>query len=187
MARGSSTATKVSSDSNDKVSVDDGNYPGFSERLNGLLDKANYPPLDYGRARYLAEEFGVSKSGARKWIREDVPPRPATLRAMVEKLYQQNHMALLRNTSKAIAWLQYGDEVKSSNADKLITQADHVLLSRIYIAVHQCARKLKIDLETLPHATLDRLYDTIINQTLKQGSDEPDEALIASILQLAQP
>ncbi len=169
-----------------KSSTEETGYAGFSERLNHLLDEANYPPLDYGRARYLAEKFAVSKSGARKWIREDVPPRPATLRSLVETLYEQTHMTLLRNTSKAIAWLQYGDEVKSSGADKIIAQADHVLLSRIYIAVHQCARKLKIDLESLPHTTLDRLYDTIINQALKQGSDEPDMALIKSILQLTQ-
>ena len=161
-------------------------YPGFSRRFNELLDKAEYPPLDYGRARALADEFGVSKSGARKWIRENTPPRAAMLRLITEKLYKKTRLNSLRNTSKAIAWMQYGDEIEGSPSEQNILQADHIMLSNIYVAVHICARSMEFDLESLPRKTLDRLYNTVIEQTLKQDSAEPDKKLIESLLVLAR-
>ncbi len=151
-----------------------------------LLDDAKYPHLDYGRAGHLAKQFGVSKSGARKWIREDQPPRPQTLQTIIETIYKKTKSNTLRNTSKVIAWLQYGDAINGGGTDELLMQADHLLLGHIYLEVHKQARRLGIDLESLPKKVLDHVYNTVITQTLKQDLSKPDKALIVSLLEIVK-
>jgi len=85
------------------AAIKDSKYPGFSERLNQLLDWANFPPFDNGRAKYLGERFGCSKSGARKWIREDTPPRPDTLHNIAAVLKEE--IGYAHDVSKLIAWI----------------------------------------------------------------------------------
>lgn len=159
-------------------------YRGFSGRLNELLDAADYPPLDYGRAKALADEYGVSKSGARKWIREDSPPRPQQLQTIVKALYKKTGLIKLSNTNKAIAWLQYGDEVGEPASNPILLQANHILLSNVYLNVHRCARELGIDIEALPQPALDKIYDTVITQTIKQSTETPDPSLIKNLLEI---
>lgn len=163
-------------------------YQGFSERFNQLLDQAGYPPLEYGRARHLGDKFSVSKSGARKWIREDTPPRPDKLRVIIEELYEMTGLNSLRNTAKVIAWLQYGEELGAAleTESQGVFAADHILLSNVYLAVHNAAKVKHMDLESLPQAKLDRLYGAVIKQTIESNSSEPDSHLIKTLLELAK-
>ncbi len=46
----------------------------FSERLNAVLDRAGAPAKGKGRQLYLAEQFGLSQKGVRKWLEgESIP------------------------------------------------------------------------------------------------------------------
>lgn len=156
---------------------------GFSKRLNELLDKAEYPPLEYGRARYLANQFGVSKSGARKWIREDTPPRHAMLRRIVETLYERTQFDTLANSANVISWLQFGDEIITTSNNEIVNfSQNHLMMSNIYIAVHSAARKLKVDLEALSASKLDKLYSSVIQDTIDQALTQPDTKLITKLL-----
>lgn len=156
---------------------------GFSKRLNELLNEAEYPPLEYGRARYLANQFGVSKSGARKWIREDTPPRHAMLRRIVEALYERTKIKKLAKTANVISWLQFGDEIVTTQDNEIVdSPQNHLLMSNIYIAVHNAARKLKVDLESLSANKLDKLYSSVINDTVEQDQNQPDAQLIEKLL-----
>lgn len=169
------------------VKSETGSYPGFSERFNQLLDQADYPPLNRGRSRLLAETFAVSRSGARKWIRSDTPPRPEKLRAIIIALYEKTGLNSLRNAAQVISWLQYGDEVKSAESSgQGVFVTDHIMLSNIYLTVREIAKESRVNLEALPPAKLDRLYETIIEKTLEQDSAEPDRKFIKALLDLVK-
>ena len=159
-------------------------YPGFSERFNQILDWAELPPLSNGRAKSLGERFGCSKSGARKWLRLDIIPRPETFRKIVAELKED--IGYAHNESKLIAWLTYGNEADNPFVDNSLVGVDHLVLSAVYIAVHNQAVALNIDLMLFPKDKLDRIYNTLIKQSIKTNPpSKPDLALIGNLLLLA--
>ncbi len=58
----------------------------FAERLNRLLDSHDYPKVAQHRYAKLAEEFGNSVSGARKWCMGLAIPSPNTLTKIAQRL-----------------------------------------------------------------------------------------------------
>lgn len=84
-------------------------FPGFSERLNHLIDIANVdiPPMDDGRQAYISNLLQASKMAPGDWLKKDKPPKTATLRKLV--VYLLRHVPGDHNPYKIEAWLKYGD------------------------------------------------------------------------------
>ncbi|WP_367154676.1 helix-turn-helix transcriptional regulator [Methylomonas sp. HYX-M1] len=80
--------------------TDETDKEGFSERLNAVLDAAGIPKIGDGRQGVLAEMFGVSDKGARKWIQAESIPRHGIIKKIVEKF---------RETGVTYEWLMSGD------------------------------------------------------------------------------
>ncbi len=57
--------------------------PGFSERFNYLLDLADYPSINKGRITQLAVDEKMSRTGVRKWLVENNPPKGPKLGALL--------------------------------------------------------------------------------------------------------
>ncbi len=177
----------VQTDSKSRLS---NQFPGFSDRFNLFLDKANFASLEYGRARALAERFEGSKSGARKWIREDTPPRH--LRDIVESICED--LPGNYDRERLLAWLYHGDaaenpfEPAKRRAKQVASPApeiDHTLLSAVYIKVHEHAKELGINLQKMNAETLDMIYQPLIAQVQSTGINSISSILINSLLTLA--
>lgn len=84
---------------------------GFSNRLNQLIDMTDLqiPPLDYGRAAFIAELFKVSKNAAGIWLKKNTPPKASALEKLV--MFLVSHIKTNHHHKKIEAWLVYGDEV----------------------------------------------------------------------------
>lgn len=159
---------------------------GFSERLNRLLDDADYKPAERGRARQLAEMHGVSKSGARKWITLDTPPRINKLREVVSTAIGGIERPL--NESKVCAWLLHGEEANNpfSTGETLAESGlDHIQLSKVYLAVAQVAKDQSIQLESLENDKLDHIYQPLFSQLQRNPEADLDTSLIKHMLLLA--
>lgn len=55
---------------------------GFAERLNEVLDDAQFPAKRFGRQTSLAKEFGVSQRGVSNWLEGAALPRMAYLQGI---------------------------------------------------------------------------------------------------------
>lgn len=84
-------------------------YPGFSLRLNQLIDLTDLemPPMSDGRQSHVANLFESSRHAPGDWLKKDKPPKPATLRKIVTFLLL--HIEGSYNGLRVEAWLKYGD------------------------------------------------------------------------------
>ncbi len=84
-------------------------FPGFSARLNQLIDLTDLdiPDIGDGRQTYIGELLQASKMACGDWLRKDKPPKPTTLRKLV--VYLTEHVPGDQNPYKVEAWLRYGD------------------------------------------------------------------------------
>lgn len=84
-------------------------YPGFSLRLNQLIDLTDLemPPMSDGRQSHVANLFESSRHAPGDWLKKDKPPKPATLRKIVTFLL--HHIEGSYNGLRVEAWLKYGD------------------------------------------------------------------------------
>lgn len=57
----------------------------FANRLNALLDKANFSPKYKGRQIELSKLFNVSQEAARKWLEGETMPRHAMITSIAAK------------------------------------------------------------------------------------------------------
>lgn len=88
---------------------DDG-FPGFSKRLNRLIDMTDLdaPPLNKGRGVWLASLTNSSKAATSDWLKKDKPPKALTLRFLIE--YFCNHLPpIVHEPLKIECWVVYGD------------------------------------------------------------------------------
>ncbi|NOZ54924.1 MAG: hypothetical protein GXP08_17610 [Gammaproteobacteria bacterium] len=162
----------------------------FSKRFNYLLDQAGYPPAGAGRAKALADRFGGSKSGAQNWIGKDLPPKRDTLRLIVAALLPEINAT--NNASQVVAWLENGNvvddpfgEKNTIDINKLPIESKHNLLSKVYISVHNIAKRKDIDIYSLDDHIMDHVYNCVIQQAVESGKNDPDPYLITSLLELA--
>lgn len=88
---------------------DDDSFPGFSKRLNQLIDMTDLdiPDMDGGRQSYLSNLLNISKMPPGYWLKKDKPPKTSTLRRLVAHLL--SHIQGTHNPITVEAWLKYGD------------------------------------------------------------------------------
>ncbi|MDD5271388.1 MAG: helix-turn-helix transcriptional regulator [Methylovulum sp.] len=72
----------------------------FSNRLNLILDKAGVPPKGKGRQGALADVFGVSQKGARKWLEGEAIPETKRITKFIE---------IYKKYGVTGEWLLYGN------------------------------------------------------------------------------
>lgn len=85
-------------------------FPGFSDRLNKLIDLTDLgiPPLDGGRQAHIASLLQSSKMAPGDWLKKDKPPKNSTLKRLVN--YLLSHIDGSHSPLKIQAWLKFGDE-----------------------------------------------------------------------------
>ena len=163
-------------------------YENFSGRFNLLLDQAGFPAIGAGRAKALANRFGVSKSGAQNWLSKNLPPKRDSLNNIVKEILAE--LPGSYDPTQVIAWLEYGDAFENpfnTSPRPSPTQnlySNHVLLIRVYISVHNIAKTKGLDIYSMPDEVLSHIYESVIQKADEENSNEPDEYLISSMLEL---
>ena len=138
-------------------------FPGFSERLNNLIDLADVdiPSLDDGRQAYISTLLQASKMAPGDWLKKDKPPKTATLRKLVNYLIA--HLPGDHNPYKIEAWLKYGEEAVS-NPFNSAPQANQALIPLATTLIVSVAKEIGIpphefDLSNVLTATVETLSD----------------------------
>jgi hypothetical protein len=138
-------------------------FPGFSERLNKLIDLADIgiPPLDNGRQAYISNLIQASKMAPGDWLKKDKPPKTATLRKLVN--YLLAHLSGDHNPYKIEAWLKYGDAAVC-NPFNSTPQASQVLIPLATTLIVSVAKEIntptnEFDLNKVLTATVETLSD----------------------------
>lgn len=118
-------------------------FPGFSERLNHLIDLADLdiPPLDDGRQACISTLLRASKMAPGDWLKKDKPPKTATLRKLVS--YLLSHIPGELNPYKIEAWLKYGDEAVS-NPFNSTPQENQALIPLAITLIISVAKEINI-------------------------------------------
>ncbi|MBV1870889.1 MAG: hypothetical protein KUG76_08265 [Gammaproteobacteria bacterium] len=159
---------------------------GFSDRFNFFLDEAGYPRLNKGRLTAVAEDMGMSLSGARKWIIENTPPQTSKLIEICEKIALRR-LNKKYNPKRIACWLEYGDDIVANPFTSGTSIAtDHLIMGNIYVVVHEAAKGMGIDIYSIDYASMERLYRKIMDNVVDRKLLEPDLPLIKSLLVLAQ-
>lgn len=85
-------------------------FPGFSERLNRLIDMTdlNAPSLNRGRGVWLAQLTQSSKAAASDWLKKDRLPKALTLRFMISH-FADHLPPIVHDPLKIECWVVYGD------------------------------------------------------------------------------
>ena len=138
-------------------------YPGFSNRLNQIIDLTDLdiPALSTGRQAHMVNLFEASRVVVTDWLKNDKPPRPATLRKIV--VFLLKHLGGIHNELRVEAWLKYGDEAVGNPFHNPTGQL-HPLTPLATILVHEETKRLNInalglDLQACLVATVGTLID----------------------------
>jgi len=86
----------------------------FSDRLNYILDKANFPKKGHGRQKALALICGVSQKAARKWLEAEAIPSVTQNLPVIVRHFQ--------STGVTIEWLLTGNPAYSPEAEHHIEE-----------------------------------------------------------------
>lgn len=167
-------------------------HVGFSIRFNRLLDY--HPSLSKSRGRITdlskllieANNPNIKNTRTntiRNWLLNDM--RPRNLQDIVTVLLEKISLAI--DVETIINWLDRGDEV--TNPFDVIPEkhkdVDHHTLSKIYVAVHNHARNLDIDIENFSKEVRDLIYETLLLTWNKENDIESHSDLIANLLKAA--
>ena len=94
----------------------EGVFPGFTHRLNLLIDKAeglDIPSInDRGRMAYIHKLTGHSKPAVSDWLQKDTLPRDQTLRSLIAFLLR--HIPGEHNVMRVEAWVRFGEEATTN-------------------------------------------------------------------------
>ena len=138
-------------------------FPGFSDRLNYLIDLAdlNIPPMDDGRQAYVSALLQSSKMAPGDWLKKDRPPKTTTLRKLV--VYLLSHISGEHNPYKVEAWLKYGD-VAVVNPFESSHQENQSLIPLATTLIVSVAKEIGIpanefDLSIVLSSVVDMLFD----------------------------
>lgn len=136
-------------------------FPGFSERLNHLIDLSgiDIPPLDDGRQAHISTLLKASKMAPGDWLKKDKPPKTATLRKLVN--YLLSNIQGDHNPYKVEAWLKYGDTAVNSPFD-LEPKENQALIPLATTLIVSVAKEIGIppyefDLTTVLSSTVEML------------------------------
>ncbi|MGZ4954122.1 MAG: S24 family peptidase [Methylobacter sp.] len=108
----------------------------FSYRLNKVLDRAGIPPKGKGRQGAVAQIFGVSQKGARKWLEGEAIPESSKIPQFIEKfrsLKITGEWLFHGNPAYAPEWLTSDTstrhlQIEESNAEYAHRLGDHRLV-----------------------------------------------------------
>ena len=163
----------------------------FSQPFNFLLDMAGYPPVGTGRAKALSQQFGCSKSGAQNWVCNDLVPKRDSFNSIVSGII--SNLSGNYNKNQVIAWLEHGDTVANpfsttslSQFKKTQNSFNHALLSRVYVAVHNIAKSMDLDIYTIEARIMNHIYNSVIQKAIDSHTNTPDKHLIVSLLRLCK-
>lgn len=138
-------------------------FPGFSRRLNDLIDLADpaIPRMDGGRQAYISALLQASKMAPGDWLKKDKPPKTVTLRKLVN--YLLSRMPGDYNPYKIEAWLKYGDAAIGNPFD-LTPQENQALIPLATTLIVSVAKEINIppnefDLNRVLSATVETLSD----------------------------
>ena len=151
-----------------------------SGRINFLLDFAgNYAPVNSGRAREVAQEFGWGKSTAQMIIApsSNYLPKRDNLRVLVERCLLKINQSYPLDS--VVMWVEH------SAAPNPFTGApgkvDHRMLAKVYLAVDELAKKMGVDVDNdLTAVELDSVYTEIFRNQKEGGIDS---ILIQNVLE----
>lgn len=138
-------------------------YPGFSLRLNQLIDLTDLemPAMADGRQSHVANLFESSRHAPGDWLKKDKPPKPGTLRKIVTFLLL--HIEGSYNALRVEAWLKYGEGAVGNPFEDPHTRFQP-LTPLATIIVTSVAKELKIpapsfNLEKCLELTIETLTD----------------------------
>ncbi|RLV59170.1 XRE family transcriptional regulator [Parashewanella curva] len=109
----------------------------FSQRLNQILDRHNYPPKNMGRIAMLAELFGITQKGAGNWLNGKAMPSRKMLKQISEHFKISQEWLILGKSDQEAAGQQKIPvlcqskihdylEGKLTQFDKLINVKDNI-------------------------------------------------------------
>lgn len=157
---------------------------GFSNRLNQLLDRCDFPPLGDGRGRELIAFFNISKGSASAWLTKDKPPVWATLNTLIEKLIE--HYKLDLSQDRVIAWLLHSNEVIENPLDgAMVPRSRRLLDAVIYSELERLATEHKVDIYSFDNEQFTELYDKALEHFLQNKISSHEEIRAADKLILA--
>lgn len=140
-------------------------FPGFSSRLNELIDYVyeDVPPKNEGRYTWLSELVGASKPSASMWLDQDRAPRDETLGHIVNHILDGFKGYKSSNIDRIKTWLLYGEDV-IQNPFKTYSDEQLAVLPLALQLVAECVNTQKIkhttyDFQKLVDATLNLLVD----------------------------
>lgn len=138
-------------------------FPGFSKRLNHLIDLSDIdiPPLDDGRQAHISALLKASKMAPGDWLKKDKPPKTATLRKLVN--YLLSNIQGDHNPYKVEAWLKYGNTAVKNPFD-LEPKANQALIPLATTLIVSVAKEIDIpphdfDLTKVLSSTIEMLSD----------------------------
>ncbi len=143
----------------------------FSGRLNAVLDFVDqYPPVDKGRSRELAIEFGCSKGSARLWLLHDKVPTQRQLRQIIETSLFKIKSNL--SVDAVVGWVTYGQVVPCplTDPDRTSVSVDFSSeLAKVVIITFKEAEKYGISniLNEIAEEDLEAIYRNAISEALK--------------------
>lgn len=111
----------------------------FASRLNELLDARDFAPKGQGRQVQLAEMFGLTQKGVRKWVEGEGMPKTTQM------------MRIARDFRCNFEWLALGSGARDADQSTYGPHAD--LLRRIEAADPETVRL--IDIALLPQTDLE--------------------------------
>jgi hypothetical protein len=165
--------------------------PGFSSRLNELLDKCGYSPSGEGRGRELIAFFNVSKGSASSWLTKDKPPVWSTLNTLVEKLI--DHHQLNCGKDRVVAWLLHSNSVIENPLESAATPRSKRLLDAlIYAELDKVSTEHGVDIYSFDNRRFSALYDRVLAYFTEHHLSCPedirnaDRLILAGLLLLAQ-
>ena len=147
--------------------------PGFSERFNYLLDKADFPPPQLGRYTSGKEVFGVGITTFRQWCTADKSPRNFNdLRGIVEILITRSKADT--TASATIGWLLAGEGACPLDAQEEQLSAESY---EVYDIIADIAQSRCINFRKLQYETRSKLVNKTIRYIHRNQIDKKNNSI----------
>lgn len=133
--------------------------PGFSDRLNQMIDltELDAPTVGHGRFAWISKIAGVVKSTGAEWLAKDKPPREPTLSALVD--YLLGHLKGTYDVTRVKIWLLYGEDVVPFPFQPQ-AEDQRTFLQLALVVIHEETNREKI-------AHTDYDYDAVVERVTK--------------------
>lgn len=158
-----------------KLAEPDSCFPGFSDRLNHLMDLSpEIPRINQGRRAFLADISRSSKMAPGQWLHKDKPPKPSSLRIIVPAIISYLEESL--DVLKVEAWLLYGPEVVAdpfAGTTKEEDQTNNTKIIPLAVnAIIKMARRIGVTAESY---NLDTLLPAVVEMLVGFGINDEEK------------